>query len=437
MPLRIYCLLAILWPVIYSYAQTPSQPIKPLAIGDAVPNITFTNLMNYPSKTAKISDFRGSLVIMDFWATWCSSCIKKFPELLRIQQKFGRKVQVMLVDSDTMRDDREKEINFLTNWSKRNATPFTLTHLLARDNPQLLHLFPHKTIPHLVWIGSDGRVLQTTAASYLTDEYVLKALNHQPFDAVQKADLMDVNKARPLASGQTPAIDHSLLYRSSFYRYLGLNSGESFITDTVNKTITRRSQNLPIVNLYLIALPILNGGFDRRLLLEVRDSAQFILGSQQEAAWRKYNSYTYEITTADSILEERVKQWMLEDLDRFFNLKSRNETRKVTAWELYCADTTVLKTKGGNPQYELGAGASSLHLRNESFERLVFFLTTLVQTEPMAPIVDMTGIHGSIDVDLTIHGKPGFSELQALLKPLGLQLRKTQRELAMHVISER
>lgn len=46
-----------------------------LTVGDVMPDITFNNLVNYKSSSAKLSDFKGKLVILDFWATTCLSLI--------------------------------------------------------------------------------------------------------------------------------------------------------------------------------------------------------------------------------------------------------------------------------------------------------------------------------------------------------------------------
>ena len=55
------------------YAQT--NEIKPLTIGDKVPDVEFENVINYSDKKVRLSDFKGKLMILDFWATWCTSCI--------------------------------------------------------------------------------------------------------------------------------------------------------------------------------------------------------------------------------------------------------------------------------------------------------------------------------------------------------------------------
>lgn len=42
-------------------------------------------------KSLGLADFRGRLVLVNFWATWCSPCIREMPTLLNLQNKLGGK----------------------------------------------------------------------------------------------------------------------------------------------------------------------------------------------------------------------------------------------------------------------------------------------------------------------------------------------------------
>ena len=46
-----------------------------------------------------LAEYRGSVVILDFWATWCKPCTRTFPELHALQQDYAERDVVLLVVS--------------------------------------------------------------------------------------------------------------------------------------------------------------------------------------------------------------------------------------------------------------------------------------------------------------------------------------------------
>ncbi|MGZ4100208.1 MAG: TlpA family protein disulfide reductase, partial [Bacteroidia bacterium] len=77
---RFITYLLILWLIIFLFSilRCNAQE-RPLKVGDKVPDITFSNVVNYKSATLKLSEFKGQVIMLDFWATWCSSCLAAFP----------------------------------------------------------------------------------------------------------------------------------------------------------------------------------------------------------------------------------------------------------------------------------------------------------------------------------------------------------------------
>jgi len=47
------------------------------------------NFVDAEGKERKLSDFRGKLVLLNLWATWCAPCVKEMPSLERLQAKRG------------------------------------------------------------------------------------------------------------------------------------------------------------------------------------------------------------------------------------------------------------------------------------------------------------------------------------------------------------
>jgi len=46
-------------------------------------------LKNMDEESKKLSDYKGSVVLLNFWATWCPPCIREMPSMERLHQKIG------------------------------------------------------------------------------------------------------------------------------------------------------------------------------------------------------------------------------------------------------------------------------------------------------------------------------------------------------------
>jgi cytochrome c biogenesis protein CcmG, thiol:disulfide interchange protein DsbE len=89
---------------------------KPTDINIPAPDFTIKDA----DRSVSLSQFRGKIVVLNFWATWCAPCMEEMPSLVGLQKRFLRTdVTVLAVSVDDDADDYHKflkdhNIDFLT-----------------------------------------------------------------------------------------------------------------------------------------------------------------------------------------------------------------------------------------------------------------------------------------------------------------------------------
>lgn len=63
-------------------------PPADVAIGTPAPDVTFKDL---DGKDVSLASYRGKVVLVNFWATWCEPCYIEIPWLIEMQEKYGAK----------------------------------------------------------------------------------------------------------------------------------------------------------------------------------------------------------------------------------------------------------------------------------------------------------------------------------------------------------
>jgi peroxiredoxin len=113
----------------------------------AAPDFTLSDEAGSP---VKLSDFRGKVVLLNFWATWCSPCEREIPWFVQFQQRYERRgFSVLGVSMDQ------------GGWSavKPYAAKKQINYPLAIGNEQIAALFGGlESIPLTLVIDRSGRM---------------------------------------------------------------------------------------------------------------------------------------------------------------------------------------------------------------------------------------------------------------------------------------
>jgi len=115
---------------------------RPPRIGSNAPEFTVQDAQN----RITLSQYRGQVVVLNFWATWCAPCIEELPSLVEMQQRMKAKGVIVLaisVDVDEnayRRFVRDHNVNLLTVRDPDQKSPalygthlFPETYVLDRN----------------------------------------------------------------------------------------------------------------------------------------------------------------------------------------------------------------------------------------------------------------------------------------------------------------
>jgi len=136
----------------YSQLEAGYQQFEQLEKGEiAAPNFA---LSDTEGKRVELSQFRGKLVLIDFWASWCGPCRQESPNLVRIYNKFkGKNFTILSVSLD---EDASK-------WKAAIAQDGLVWKNHVSDlrgwNSGMPGLFGFDGIPFTVLVNPDGKII--------------------------------------------------------------------------------------------------------------------------------------------------------------------------------------------------------------------------------------------------------------------------------------
>ena len=128
--------------------EYPGEPDDVQATGKPAP-LHFT-LKDMNGADVKLASFKGKVILVNFWATWCGPCKAEIPSLVELQQQYGKDLVILGVSVD---DPVEK--------MRPYAAQYKINYpLLVGDGREDVQdaFGPLAGIPVSVIIGRDGRI---------------------------------------------------------------------------------------------------------------------------------------------------------------------------------------------------------------------------------------------------------------------------------------
>ena len=129
-------------------AQAQWRPASHVGLTQAPPLV----LNNLSGKAIDIANYRGKVLIVNFWASWCEPCREEFEELIQLQDNYRSKGLVVLAVN--LAEMKPRIVQFL----KGNGLPENGIEILMDRNSTTYKSWKARGIPTTFLVGKTGKI---------------------------------------------------------------------------------------------------------------------------------------------------------------------------------------------------------------------------------------------------------------------------------------
>ena len=115
------------------------------------------SLRDLSGKEVSLRQYKGRIVLLDFWATWCPPCRQSIPELVELQERYQSKEVVIIGIS------LDDPMQFTTEYLSAFKEKFKINYKILRGNQKVARDYfgtDNMAIPTMFVINRDGKIVQ-------------------------------------------------------------------------------------------------------------------------------------------------------------------------------------------------------------------------------------------------------------------------------------
>lgn len=295
---------------------------KALKVGDAFIPPNEIQKMRGNEKAIDLSAMENKVIILDFFDTFCGTCIQSMPKLQQLQNKLKSKLQIINV---AWQDKATLDKFFANNvFLKENNVDLPVIY----SDSYLKELFPHQSAPHVVFLYK-GKVQAITGNKLVTEANVLALLNNGSIDLPLKDDfgkgnlmVEDKPKSQIIGAVTLAGYQNGVPFES-FKNQRDSVSGlqkTSFYNVSIYSAVLSSWAKIKMPN--YIPRP-------ERLILKVKDPNRYEDLSSLGDTWEMQNAISYE--RLDPIIRSDSAQAhiVLNDLHSFLGIRTYRTMKNI------------------------------------------------------------------------------------------------------------
>ncbi len=378
-----------------------------LAIGNRVPTLSFENLIvpgtsNTIVRNVSIDDYKGKVILFDFWATWCGACITSMSKLEDLSKKFAGKLQVFAITNEN--------IDRIQRFIKNRPTSLTV---VVDSSETFRALFPYRTIPHVILIDKNGIIRAITHSDEITEQTIADVLQNKTVSLPVKSDNTEFDYDDDYFKADSTT-------KESFNLQPGIDGVGGFSKVGKGVFTNRRISlhNVTIENLFITAY---KKSYFRTINL--LDSADYDYDNPK-------NRYCLDVIVPNNNGID-LYLYMQQKLPQHFQASARLEKKKKEVYVLRRTSDTVKFSPSTEANDYYSSNSNHFTGKGVRISSIAQFIEDFGITR--TPVLDETGVEGRFDIHMEFEPEKKGSFREALRK-IGLSLEKVEREIEILVI---
>lgn len=134
-----------------------TEPQRRIQLNQELPGFEATNISG---QALKLSQFKGKVVVVNFWASWCGPCVEEVPSLIELLKTFPHDLVMLAISGDSNQADID---SFMKSFPEMKSLPNS--HVIWDADKKLTQQFQIFRLPESFVLNKDLKLVKKISGS--------------------------------------------------------------------------------------------------------------------------------------------------------------------------------------------------------------------------------------------------------------------------------